>query len=97
MPNYAQQTTEKPKKERLEKKARKKYDKAAKKISKGFAAKSDAKMERKFAKATKKSAKARALSKKAKSAYGMKMKDKFGMGGKISHDSNYELLDKQSN
>ena len=88
MPNYAQQTTEKPKK------AARKLAKADKKIAKGFAAAAkgkEAKMERKFAKATKKTAKAR------EAGYGMKMKDKFGMGGKLAHDSNYELLDRQSN
>ena len=30
-------------------------------------------------------------------AYGGKMKDKFGMGGKLAADSNYDLLDRQSN
>ena len=30
-------------------------------------------------------------------AYGGKMKDKFGMGGKLAADSNYDLLDRQQN
>jgi len=65
-------------------KARRKLDKATKKISKGFAAKSDAKMERKFDKATKKTVKARNVKKKIEDKTNKRLKRVQKKAAKVS-------------